>query len=125
MNKRNSIYFLFIMLGMLTAFGPFVTDMYLPSLPAMTDYFNTGVSMVQLGLTFSMFGMAFGQLLFGPLSDKYGRRKPLIFSMAMFLVSTFACIFAPSIEIFIFKTDSGYFRGWRHSNSAFNSHRQI
>lgn len=101
MNKRNSIYFLFIMLGMLTAFGPFVTDMYLPSLPAMTDYFNTGVSMVQLGLTFSMFGMAFGQLLFGPLSDKYGRRKPLIFSMAMFLVSTFACIFAPSIEIFI------------------------
>ncbi|MFA7074668.1 MAG: Bcr/CflA family drug resistance efflux transporter, partial [Endomicrobiaceae bacterium] len=67
MNKRNSISFLFIMLAMLTAFGPFVTDMYLPSLPSMTDYFKTSVSMVQLGLTFSMFGMAFGQLLFGPL----------------------------------------------------------
>jgi len=89
------------MLGMLTAFGPFVTDMYLPSLPSMTDYFNTSVSMVQLGLTFSMFGMAFGQLLFGPLSDKYGRRKPLLISMGLFLISTFACIFAPNIELFI------------------------
>lgn len=101
MNKRNSISFLFIMLAMLTAFGPFVTDMYLPSLPSMTDYFKTSVSMVQLGLTFSMFGMAFGQLLFGPLSDKYGRRKPLLISMILFLISTFASIFSPNIELFI------------------------
>lgn len=101
MKKRNSASFIFIMLGMLTAFGPFVTDMYLPSLPSMTDYFNTTVSMVQLGLTFSMFGMAFGQLVFGPLSDKYGRRQPLLIAMILFLISTFACIFAPNIEIFV------------------------
>ena len=69
-NKENSKVFLLILLGMLSAFGPFVTDMYLPSLPAMADYFSTHSSMVQLGLTTSMIGLALGQIFFGPLSDK-------------------------------------------------------
>ena len=99
--RHNSAFFLFVFLGMLSAFGPFVTDMYLPSLPAMTSYFNTSVSMVQLGLTFSMLGLAAGQLVFGPLSDKYGRRIPLLASMALFLVSTLGCIFSPTIELFV------------------------
>ena len=100
--RRNSAFFLFVFLGMLTAFGPFVTDMYLPSLPAMADYFSAGASMVQLGLTFSMLGLAAGQIVFGPLSDKYGRRKPLLWAMILFLLSTAGCIFAPTIEIFVF-----------------------
>ena len=99
--KRNSAFFLFVFLGMLTAFGPFVTDMYLPSLPAMADYFSAGASMVQLGLTFSMLGLAAGQILFGPLSDKYGRRKPLLWAMILFLLSTVGCVFAPNIESFV------------------------
>lgn len=99
--RRNTAFFLFVFLGMLTAFGPFVTDMYLPSLPAMTSFFNTNASMVQLGLTFSMLGLAAGQIVFGPLSDKYGRRKPLLVSMLLFLLSTVACIFAPTIEVFV------------------------
>ncbi len=99
--RHNSAFFLFVFLGMLTAFGPFVTDMYLPSLPAMTSYFGTSVSMVQLGLTFSMLGLAAGQLVFGPLSDKYGRRAPLLISMGLFLVSTLGCIFSPTIELFV------------------------
>lgn len=99
--RRNSAFFLFVFLGMLTAFGPFVTDMYLPSLPAMGDYFSAGASMVQLGLTFSMLGLAAGQLLFGPLSDKYGRRPPLLAAMLLFLLSTVGCICAPSIEVFV------------------------
>ena len=99
--RHNSAFFLFVFLGMLTAFGPFVTDMYLPSLPAMTQYFGASVSMVQLGLTFSMLGLAAGQLVFGPLSDKYGRRAPLLVSMVLFLISTLGCIFSPSIELFV------------------------
>lgn len=99
--RRSSAFFIFVFLGMLTAFGPFVTDMYLPSLPSMTFYFNASTSLVQLGLTFSMLGLAAGQIVFGPLSDKFGRRKPLLASMILFLVSTLACIFAPTIEIFI------------------------
>lgn len=82
--RRNSAFFLFVFLGMLTAFGPFVTDMYLPSLPAMTAFFNASTPQVQLGLTFSMLGLAAGQILFGPLSDKYGRRLPLLISLWLF-----------------------------------------
>lgn len=92
--------FLLILLGMLTAFGPFETDMYLPALPTMTTYFDTSVSMVQLGLTFSMIGLAVGQLLIGPISDKVGRRRPLIASMVLFIVSTVACIFSPDVVFF-------------------------
>lgn len=99
--SSNSISFTFIFLGMLTAFGPFVTDMYLPSLPVMTTYFKTNISSVQMGLTFSMLGLAAGQLVFGPLSDKLGRRNPLLVSMCLFVASTLACIFAPTIEIFV------------------------
>lgn len=99
--RSNSAWFIFVFLGMLTAFGPFVTDMYLPSLPIMTEYFSTSVSMVQTGLTFSMLGLAIGQLLFGPLSDKYGRKAPLLGSLILYIFATFFCIIAPSIEIFV------------------------
>ena len=101
MNNSNSKAFLLILLGMLTAFGPFVTDMYLPALPAMAGYFATSSSMVQMGLTTSMIGLAVGQLFFGPLSDKYGRRPLLLLSMSLFVVATVFCIFAPDIQTFV------------------------
>ena len=101
MAKENSKVFLLILLGMLTAFGPFVTDMYLPSLPSMGDYFSTTSSMVQLGLTTSMIGLAVGQVFFGPLSDRYGRRLPLLVAMWLFIASTLLCLFSRSIEQFV------------------------
>lgn len=99
--RQNSVTFLYLLLGSLTAFGPLVTDMYLPALPAMTESFHTSMPMVQLGLTFSMIGLAAGQLLFGPLSDKYGRRPLLLVSMAVFILSTIGCIFSPTIHWFV------------------------
>ena len=75
--------------------------MYLPTLPAMTDFFHTSSSMVQMGLTTSMIGLAAGQLLFGPLSDKYGRRTPLLTAMWLFIGSTLLCIFASDIRQFV------------------------
>lgn len=101
MGKDNSKLFILILLGMLTAFGPFVTDMYLPSLPVMGEYFNTNSSMVQLGLTTSMNGLAVGQIFFGPLSDRYGRRIPLQVAMWLFIASTVCCLFAQSIQQFV------------------------
>lgn len=95
--KQNSKLFILAFLGMLSAFGPFVMDMYLPTLPAMSDYFHTTSSMVQLGLTSSMVGLAAGQLIFGPLSDKYGRQRPLIIALSLFLISTVGCIFSQNI----------------------------
>lgn len=97
---RSSLFVL-LFLGMMSAFGPFVMDMYLPTLPAMSDYFHTTSSMVQLGLTTSMVGLAVGQLIFGPLSDKYGRRQPLLVAMILFLLSTLGCIFAQTIMQFV------------------------
>lgn len=99
--NNNSKLFLLVLLGMLTAFGPFVTDMYLPTLPAMTGYFHTSSSLVQMGLTTSMIGLAVGQLLFGPLSDKYGRRRPLLAAMWLFIAATLLCLFATDISQFI------------------------
>src|SRR5574344_775491 len=100
-SNRNSHRYLMFVLGFLAAFAPLVTDMYLPGLPAMTKFFGTTVSMVQLGITASMIGLAAGQLFVGPVSDKYGRRRPLIASIAIFIISTIFCIFAWNIESFI------------------------
>ncbi|MCC8018950.1 MAG: multidrug effflux MFS transporter [Rikenellaceae bacterium] len=98
---RNSTAFLVVTLGCLAAFGPLVTDMYLPGLPAMTEYFGTTVPKVQTGITASMLGLALGQLLIGPISDRYGRRGPLLASMWLFLLSTVWCIFSGSISSFV------------------------
>lgn len=82
---QNSKTFLLVLLGILAAFGPFVTDMYLPGLPSMTVYFDTTASMVQLGITTAMLGLGFGQIIVGPLSDKYGRKLPLLLSLWLFI----------------------------------------
>ncbi|MBQ8035909.1 MAG: multidrug effflux MFS transporter [Proteobacteria bacterium] len=93
--------FLLIMLSALTAFAPFVTDMYLPALPSMTETFSTTPAQVQLGLTTSMLGLALGQLIIGPLSDKYGRKRPLILTLILFAVSSALCIFSTTIGSFV------------------------
>lgn len=99
---QHSKTFLLVLLGLLSAFGPFVTDMYLPGLPSMTIYFDTTASLVQLGITTAMLGLGFGQVIIGPLSDKYGRKLPLMASLWLFILSTIACIFSWNIVAFIF-----------------------
>lgn len=103
MKKKLFTYgsFLVCLLGMLSAFGPFVTDMYLPALPQLQDFFGTDASMVQLSLSTSMFGLAVGQVFFSPLSDKFGRKPVVIASLWIFIVSSIACIYAWSIEFFV------------------------
>lgn len=99
---RHSTLYVLIVTGVLSAFGPFVTDFYLPALPALSGYFRTTASMVQLSLTFSMVGLAFGQLVIGPLSDKYGRKPPLQISLGLFSLSTIGCLSATGIHGFVF-----------------------
>jgi DHA1 family bicyclomycin/chloramphenicol resistance-like MFS transporter len=98
--SRKYFVFLIVFLGMLSAFGPFVTDMYLPALPSMASVFHTTASMVQMGLTASMIGLGVGQLIFGPLSDRYGRKPVLNYSLLMFSIATAISIFSPTIEFF-------------------------
>lgn len=98
----NSSLYILLLVGVVSAFGPFVTDFYLPALPALGSYFNTSVSMVQLTLTVSMVGLSVGQLFIGPLSDRYGRKLPLIASLVLFILSTVACLIATGIGEFLF-----------------------
>lgn len=104
MTKRigNSRLYILIFIGIVSAFGPFVTDFYLPALPVLSEYFDTTASLVQLSLTFSMVGLAVGQLIIGPLSDKYGRKLPLMVSLVIFCISTVGCLYSPEIHGFIF-----------------------
>lgn len=92
--------FLMVFLGALSAFGPFITDFYLPTLPSMAEIFHTNASMVQLGLTAGVLGVAVGQIIFGPVSDKYGRRPVLFASLLLFCLATVASIFSPTIDFF-------------------------
>lgn len=90
------------MVGIISAFGPFVTDFYLPALPELAEYFSATTSRVQLSLTFSMVGLAVGQLIIGPLSDRYGRKIPMIVSLVAFCISTLGCLYASDIHAFVF-----------------------
>lgn len=81
--------------------GALSTDMYLPSLPAMIAAFETTESQVQLTLSGFMAGFALSQLIYGPLSDRFGRRPLVIAGMTLFVAASFLCMFAPTIEALI------------------------
>lgn len=98
--KQNMKVFIPATLGMLTAFGPFVTDFYLPVLPEMTGYFHTTPALASMSLTAGMIGIAAGQLFIGPLTDKYGRKRILVGSMLLFVVASLLCIFSGDIFMF-------------------------
>lgn len=98
--SRAYYIYLIVFLGLLSAFGPFVIDMYLPALPEMTEVFRCDAATVQLGLTFCMVGLAAGQMIFGPASDKYGRRPVLILSLVIFVAASVICCFSGSVALF-------------------------
>jgi DHA1 family bicyclomycin/chloramphenicol resistance-like MFS transporter len=85
-------------LAMLTALGPLSTDFYLPSLPDIVRVMETDVAGAQATLSAFLFGFAGGQILWGPLSDRLGRRPVLLTGLALFTLATLACALAPSIE---------------------------
>ncbi|WP_313237191.1 multidrug effflux MFS transporter [Sporosarcina ureae] len=92
---------LVILLGSLSAFGPLSMDMYLPGLPIVADDLNASTSLVQLSLTACLIGLGAGQLIFGPLSDIYGRRKPLVITLSVYAIASVLCAFSPNIWIFV------------------------
>ncbi|MDE6870915.1 MAG: multidrug effflux MFS transporter [Bacteroidales bacterium] len=98
MNKKTLVF----ILGNLTAFGPFITDFYLPCLPELTDYFSASASMIQLSITAGMLGLAAGQMLIGPLADKYGRKGPMLWCLLLFVMATIGCIMSVNIQMFVF-----------------------
>lgn len=98
---KRSFAFLIAYLVGLSAFGSFVNDMYLPSLPSMMKFFGCSVSMVQMGLTTGMIGLALGELVLGPISDKYGRKPMLVWTLVAFIIASTVSIFSPTIHFFL------------------------
>lgn len=90
-----------VILGSITTIGPLSIDMYLPALPALVSDLGTTAALVQLSLTFFLLGLASGQLVAGPLSDVYGRRRPLLIGMFIYAISSLLCAFSPSIGLLI------------------------
>ncbi|MBV7248652.1 multidrug effflux MFS transporter [Streptomyces sp. MW-W600-10] len=90
-----------LVLGGLTALPPLSMDMYLPALPAVTDSLSAPAATIQLTLTACLAGMALGQLVVGPMSDRWGRRKPLLLGMVVYVLATAICALAPTAELLI------------------------
>lgn len=92
---------LLITLGVLSMVSPLATDLYLPALPRISDEFGATATHAQLSLTGFMAGMMLGQLFFGPLADRFGRRGPLLIGTVLFVLASAATVIAPSVEVLI------------------------
>ncbi|GHE10277.1 multidrug effflux MFS transporter [Streptomyces alanosinicus] len=86
-----------ILLGALTALGPLANDTYLPSLPQIADDLNATASATQLSLTACLVGLGSGQMIAGPISDRLGRRGPLLAGLLLFVAAALACSWAPNV----------------------------
>jgi len=88
-----------VLLGALQAFAPLSIDMYLPAMPVMETVFHTSAAAVQITMVTFLLGYAVGQSLYGPITDRFGRKPPLYASLLLFIAASAACALAPSIPL--------------------------
>ncbi len=100
MTTRRKFFFILI-LGMLSAIGPFSIDMYLPGFPAIAADLNTTVAHVSLSLSSFFIGISTGQFIYGPLLDRYGRKRPLYTGLIIYLLASIGCALAMSADALI------------------------
>lgn len=90
-----------LLLGVLTAFDPLTIDMYLPAFGDAARDLHTSIASLELSVSVFFVGMALGQLVYGPLADRFGRKPPLIAGMSLYLLATLGCAFSSNIETFV------------------------
>ncbi|MFD2870984.1 multidrug effflux MFS transporter [Mucilaginibacter ximonensis] len=98
---KKRYFFTVLILGSLTALGPFSIDMYLPGFPAIARSLHTTTAEVSLSLSSFFIGLAAGQLLYGPLLDRFGRKKPLYIGLSIYLITSAGCYFCTDINMLI------------------------
>jgi DHA1 family bicyclomycin/chloramphenicol resistance-like MFS transporter len=98
---KQRYFFTILILGSLTALGPFSIDMYLPGFPAIAKSFHTTTAQVSLSLSSFFVGISLGQLLYGPLLDRFGRKKPLYVGLVLYIIASIGCYFSTTIESLI------------------------
>lgn len=86
-------------MGILQSFAPLSIDMYLPAMPLLEKVFNATTAQVQVTLVTFLLGYAFGQSLYGPVTDRFGRKPPLYCSLAVFVLSSAACALTTSVNV--------------------------
>jgi len=91
-------FYLILVLGLLSAIGPFSIDMYLPAFPAIAADLHTTIAHVSLSLSSFFIGISFGQLLYGPLLDRFGRKKPLYAGLFLYLLASVGCALARTAD---------------------------
>src|SRR3954447_23536239 len=102
MVKKPKKTLIILMLGLLSAIGPFSIDMYLPGFQAISADLNTSIDHIQLSLTSFFIGIASGQMVYGPLLDRFGRKKPLIIGLCIYLAASIGCALTKSADTLIF-----------------------
>jgi DHA1 family bicyclomycin/chloramphenicol resistance-like MFS transporter len=93
---------LILILGSLTALGPFSIDMYLPGFSGIAKDLHTSVARVSMSLSSYFIGISAGQLLYGPLLDRFGRKKPLFIGLSVYILASLGCVYVTDIDLFIF-----------------------
>ncbi|WP_353055787.1 multidrug effflux MFS transporter [Leucobacter sp. CX42] len=98
---QMSVLRITLVLGVLEAFGPLSLDLYLPQLPQLARSLETTDALAQATMSVCMIGLGLGQLIAGPLSDRFGRKRPLVIGVALFALLSAVCAIAPTIEILL------------------------
>lgn len=101
-NSTNNRFYLILILGLLTAIGPFSIDMYLPAFPAIAENLHTSIAQVMLSLSSFFVGISVGQLIYGPLLERLGRKKPMYVGLSIYLLASIGCAMAASVNALIF-----------------------
>jgi len=96
---RPDTFALTLLLSLLTALGPLSMDMYLPSLPAIADALHAPIAQVQLTISSYLFGFAVGQIVYGPISDRFGRKPVMLAALVLYGVASVLCATTQSIEM--------------------------
>lgn len=98
MSKRQNKFLIILMLGLLSAIGPFSIDMYLPGFQSIAADLNTSIDHIQLSLTSFFIGIASGQMIYGPLLDRFGRKKPLVIGLLIYISASIGCALTESAD---------------------------
>jgi DHA1 family bicyclomycin/chloramphenicol resistance-like MFS transporter len=98
MSQSHNRYLIIVILGALSTISPFAIDMYLPAFPEMASALHTTTARISLSLASYFAGLAAGQLIYGPLLDRFGRKLPLYAGLALFIAASLACLFARNVE---------------------------
>jgi len=96
--SRKQNFFLILILGLLNAITPFSIDMYLPAFPQIANDLHTSIGNIALSVSTYFLGFALGQILYGPLLDRFGRKRPLYVGLILYIIATIGCTASGTVE---------------------------